>query len=83
VFDVEAPWGWPQFIWRFALIWILGLLTIGAPAGLGVREALLVVWFSLVIGESRVVTTVADVRVFGLAWLSDAGPGRSDDPRQL
>jgi hypothetical protein len=79
VFGIDAPWGWLQFTWRFALIWVLGMLTIGAPAGLGVREALMVVWFSPVIGESpalglagllRVVTTAADVLVFFASYVA-------------
>jgi len=78
VLGVDSQWGWVQFAWRFALVWVVGLLAIGAPAGLGVREALLLVWFSPVLGESvavglaallRLVTIVADIVVFALTWL--------------
>ena len=77
---IAPPWNWMQFTWRFAFIWVLGLVTIGAPAGLGVREALMLVWFSPAIGESaalgvaamlRMVTTAADVLVFLAASVSD------------
>jgi glycosyltransferase 2 family protein len=80
VLGVESPWGWVQLTWRFALIWVLGLITIGAPAGLGVREALLLVWFSPALGDSvalglagllRLGTIVADLVVFALAWTLD------------
>jgi hypothetical protein len=82
VLGANPHWGWLQFTWRFALIWVIGLLAIGAPAGLGVREALLLVWFSPVLGESttlalagllRLVTMAADIIVFGLAWLLSRG----------
>jgi hypothetical protein len=87
VLGITSPWHWPQFTWRFALIWVLGLVTIGAPAGLGVREALMLIWFSPVLGESvaiglaallRLVTTLADVALFGLAWLLDSAAKRQD-----
>jgi hypothetical protein len=80
VFGVESSWNWLQFTWRFALIWVLGLVSVGAPAGLGVREALMLIWLSPAVGDStalalagllRVVTVTADVLVFALAWLVD------------
>jgi hypothetical protein len=85
VWGLEPAWGWPQFAWRFALIWAVGLLVPGAPAGLGVREALLLAWFSPELGEPatlglavllRVVTTMADVLTFLLASVSDRSPRR-------
>jgi hypothetical protein len=78
VIGIESEWNWLQFTWRFALIWVLGLVTIGAPAGLGVREALMLVWFSPALGETaalglagllRLVTVIADLAVFGGASL--------------
>ena len=80
VIGIDSPWGWLHLTWRFALIWVLGLITIGAPAGLGVREALLLVWFSPALGGSvalglagllRLGTIVADLIVFALAWILD------------
>lgn len=84
VLGVDPRWGWLQFTWRFALIWVLGVVTVGAPAGIGVREALMVVWFSPVVGESlalglaallRLVTITADLLMFALAWLVDGRRG--------
>jgi glycosyltransferase 2 family protein len=86
VMGIQSPWGWLQFAWRFALIWVLGLIAIGAPAGLGVREASLLVWFSPVLGESaalglagllRLGTIAADLIVFALASMLDFSRNRT------
>ncbi|WP_150252000.1 lysylphosphatidylglycerol synthase domain-containing protein [Nocardiopsis deserti] len=62
----------------YALAWTLGLLVVFAPAGLGVREAVLVVALSPVVDAgaalvvavlSRLVMTVADVAWAGLSVL--------------
>jgi hypothetical protein len=78
VLGTASPWNWLQFTWRFALIWVLGLATIGAPAGLGVRELLMLAWFSPALGETaalslaallRGVTISADAAIFVFALL--------------
>lgn len=75
----------------FALAWAVGFLAIIVPAGLGVREALLVVLLgpgipaSLVIAASvvhRLITMGAEAAMFGLSLLlkgspQDAGEARS------
>jgi hypothetical protein len=63
------------FIGAFASSWILGFLAPGAPAGLGVREAALALWFEPAIGATagvllivllRIATTLGDLGNF--AW---------------
>jgi glycosyltransferase 2 family protein len=68
----------PALTALFAAAWVAGFVTPGAPAGLGVREAILVgglhplcgpgVAFSLPI-LFRIVTTVGDGVALGLGWL--------------
>jgi uncharacterized membrane protein YhaH (DUF805 family) len=73
----------------FALSWVAGFVTPGAPAGLGVREAILVTVLRPIYGEPvsvglslvlRLVTTAGDGLGFLLAlagrrrWLSAPGP---------
>lgn len=57
----------------YAISWVAGFITPGAPAGLGVREAIMVVWLGGVIGESqsllvalifRLITVVGDLIFF-------------------
>lgn len=67
---------WPQVVGVYATAWLLGFLMPGAPAGLGVRELVLLLGLSPLIGEQqattaaamlRLVTTVADGLVFTVA----------------
>ena len=85
--------GWSDaltIVAAFAVAWLAGLLTPGAPAGLGVREAVLVVVLAglapapIVLTAAllgRVVTVLGDL-IFFLAGMAipatanDAGPGR-------
>lgn len=62
------------FIGAFASSWILGFIAPGAPAGLGVREAMLSAWLSgvlppaqaiLLIVTLRIATTIGDLANFG------------------
>lgn len=73
--DAPSAPGLIFFTGAFASSWILGFLAPGAPAGLGVREAILAVWFSgrlapadgaMLIVILRVATTVGDMATF--AW---------------
>ncbi|MEU3016170.1 lysylphosphatidylglycerol synthase domain-containing protein [Nocardiopsis sp. NPDC007018] len=70
----------------YALAWVLGLLVVFAPAGLGVREVVLVVALAPVVDAgaalvvavlSRLVMTVADLGWAGLSLLL-SGPPRAD-----
>lgn len=69
----------------FAGSWILGFIAPGAPAGLGIREAILSAWLSgslppaqivLLVIALRIATTVGDL--FNLVWGSIAA-GRTRD----
>lgn len=69
----------------YALAWTLGLLVVFAPAGLGVREVVLVVALAPVVDAgaalvvavlSRLVMTVADVGWAGLALLLSGSANR-------
>ncbi|MBW8297008.1 lysylphosphatidylglycerol synthase domain-containing protein [Sphingopyxis sp.] len=64
----------------FAVAWAAGYVVPGAPAGLGVREAILVVWLGPLVGGGaavacvmlhRILTAIADVAValVGYFWL--------------
>ena len=73
----------------YALAWILGLLVVFAPAGLGVREIVLVVALAPVVDAgaalvvavlSRLVMTVADVGWAGLSLLLSRSPVRPAAP---
>lgn len=74
----------------YALAWTLGLLVVFAPAGLGVREVVLVVALAPVVDAgaalvvavlSRLVMTVADVGWAGLSLLLSKPPQTEPGPR--
>lgn len=79
--------GVPQDAWllvgSFALAWIIGFVTPGAPAGLGVREAVMLLILgttypavaagAIVVGL-RVVTTVGDILLFPIGLLLATKP---------
>ena len=78
--DVLPFWAWCGWL---ALAWVLGYVTPGAPAGIGLREAVLVLGFAPVLGESgalalalayRLLTLVADavLALVGFAMLRDS-----------
>lgn len=61
-----------------ALSWFAGFVTPGAPGGIGVRETVFILIAGSVVGEERslaviilfrIVTTIADLAMFGLAAL--------------
>jgi len=75
----------------FAIAWVVGFVTPGAPAGIGVREALLMLMLgpgmgtanaSLFILALRIATTLGDILCFvaGLALMP--GLRRAWTPRQ-
>ena len=62
----------------FALAWLAGYLLPGAPAGIGVRESMMVLLFAPLLGEgvaialgvtSRLATTLADAVAFVTGWI--------------
>lgn len=88
--------GWPaaevglvRALWVYPLAWAAGTLTLGAPAGLGVREAILALELGGAMGAApaallavalRLVTVGGDLLVAGLGWLLGPGPA-ADAPR--
>lgn len=69
--------GMSSLVGIYALAWLVGFLVPGAPAGLGVREALLVLGLSPLLGQDvatvstalfRIVTIAGDGLVFALGW---------------
>ena len=74
---------WPVVVGAFGLAWIAGFLIPGAPAGLGVREALFVALIAPEVGAGaalacailhRLVTAIADlvVALGGYTWFVSA-----------
>jgi glycosyltransferase 2 family protein len=73
-----APVPWFDFVWGFALAWVVGFVVPGAPGGLGIREVCFVGLFSPGMGEGlaislamvlRLVTITGDFLSFGIAYL--------------
>ena len=71
----DAPIDYALLTAAFALAWVVGFVTPGAPAGLGVREALLLAMLSHGMGASnasllivalRIATTLGDMLCFAL-----------------
>lgn len=61
----------------FSLAWVIGFVTPGAPGGLGVREALLMLMLvpmygsaasGILVVASRIATTLGDAGNFGVGW---------------
>ena len=77
-FDLQASLSWPAWLAGFALAWTAGLVVPGAPGGLGVFEAALLLRFGAAIPEGpllaialsyRLVVSVADLLAAGLVTL--------------
>jgi glycosyltransferase 2 family protein len=93
---VHVPVGdLPVYTGAFAAAWIVGLLAIYAPGGLGVREAMLVAILRSRVGSadavviaaaSRGVFTFVDLSAAGIAFLALRrlpGPGVAEPARRL
>ncbi|HMB52414.1 MAG TPA: lysylphosphatidylglycerol synthase domain-containing protein [Thermoanaerobaculia bacterium] len=75
---------WRTLLWLYPLAWMAGTVTIGAPAGLGVREAILVLELStlldppraaLVALAFRLATTGGDLLTAAAGWLAARSAG--------
>ncbi|HVI53980.1 MAG TPA: lysylphosphatidylglycerol synthase transmembrane domain-containing protein [Luteibacter sp.] len=75
----------------FALAWLAGFALPGAPAGIGVRESIMVLLFTPIVGEGtalalsvtcRLATTLADVLAFVIGWVWRSAQSRSPQPPQ-
>ena len=73
--------GFGRSVWAYALAWIAGTFTPGAPAGTGVREAVLTWELAPVLGQGeaamlalslRLVTLLGDLISAGSGWLLQA-----------
>lgn len=79
----------PQLATVAVISWIAGVLPLGAPAGLGTREAMILLLAGPLVGSAnslliaalfRLVTTFGDIVCFGLGWAisrqpTPVGPG--------
>lgn len=88
-----APIDFALLTTAFALAWVVGFVTPGAPAGLGVREAVLLLLLahgmgaanaSLLIIALRIATTLGDMLCFilGLAMMPHARALRRASPQE-
>jgi glycosyltransferase 2 family protein len=77
-FDLQLSLGWGSWLAGFALAWTAGLLVPGAPGGLGVFEAVLLLRLSVLLPQAsllavalsyRLVVTLADLLAAGLVSL--------------
>lgn len=84
-FELQWSLGWPGWMAGFALAWTAGLVVPGAPGGLGVFEAVLLLRLGSAIPEApllavaisyRAVVTLADLLAAGTARLDSAHPAR-------
>jgi hypothetical protein len=95
-FDLQQALPWPTWLSAFALAWTAGLVVPGAPGGLGVFEAALLLRLSGVLPEPpvlavalsyRLVVTSADLLAAGLVGLDERmsalAAGVSDPGRPL
>ena len=73
LFDINLHW--LQVTGLYSLAWLCGYISPGAPAGLGVRELMIILLFSPLIGLEtaaaiggimRILTTLADLFAFGV-----------------
>ena len=80
-FDQQLSLAWPSWLAGFLLAWTVGLVVPGAPGGLGVFEAVLLLRLGLEIPEApllavalsyRLLVTLADVLAALTSWLDDA-----------
>ncbi len=76
IWNIYPPVSWYDFSFGYTTAWLAGFLVPGAPAGIGIREAVFVSFFSTPLGEGpaigvaltlRVLSLVADVITFVVA----------------
>jgi len=80
-FDLSFALGWGGWLAGFALAWTAGLVVPGAPGGLGVFEAVLILRLAFAVPEApllavaisyRLITALADLIAAGTAQLDQA-----------
>jgi len=81
-FDLSYSLGWGGWLAGFALAWTAGLVVPGAPGGLGVFEAVLLLRLGFAIPEAPLLAIAISYRlVVTLADLLAALTARLDQPR--
>ena len=84
----EQPLAFSRLLGAYVLAWAAGTVTVGAPAGLGVREAVLTLELSASLGQGtaaalavlfRLVTVAGDLLTAGAGWRIPLGNGREPD----
>jgi uncharacterized membrane protein YbhN (UPF0104 family) len=81
-FDLSAALGWGGWLAGFALAWTAGLVVPGAPGGLGVFEAVLLLRLAVAVPEAPLLAVAISYRLITtLADLLGAGVARLDQPR--
>jgi uncharacterized membrane protein YbhN (UPF0104 family) len=80
-FDLSAALGWGGWLAGFALAWTAGLVVPGAPGGLGVFEAVLLLRLAVAVPEAPLLAVAISYRLItSLADLLGAGVARLDEP---
>jgi hypothetical protein len=78
-FDLSFAIGWGGWLAGFALAWTAGLVVPGAPGGLGVFEAVLLIRLAVVVPEAPLLAVVISYRLVStLADLTAAFTARAD-----
>jgi uncharacterized membrane protein YbhN (UPF0104 family) len=81
-FDLSVALGWGGWLAGFALAWTAGLVVPGAPGGLGVFEAVLLLRLAVAVPEAPLLAVAISYRLITtLADLLGAGVARLDQPR--
>lgn len=71
----------------FAFAWAAGFMMPGAPAGIGVRDSIIVLGLALTVGEGgavaiallhRAISVAGDVSAFGIGWTMRRSRARND-----
>ena len=81
-FDLSFSLGWGGWLAGFAVAWTAGLVVPGAPGGLGVFEAVLLLRLAVAVPEAPLLAVAISYRLITtLADLLGAGVARLDQPR--
>lgn len=81
-FDLATALDWNGWLAGFCLAWTAGLVVPGAPGGLGVFEAVLVLRLAVSVPEAPLLAVAISYRLItALADLIAAGTARLDQPR--
>ena len=81
-FDLSFALGWGGWLAGFAVAWTAGLVVPGAPGGLGVFEAVLILRLAFAVPEAPLLAVAISYRLItALADLIAAGTAQLDQPR--